>query len=132
MAGGKKEDKNKIMQDKLEAHETKFKELEELITTQKETIQGLKDQQVQLEQDAQAAKVRVFYVQVFGIKRDRVQSTKCATMREIRSVCKLEIVCNYAGDPKCASCRDRVQSTQANMGRGGVKMYVNGCKLRTL
>ena len=24
-------------------------------------------------------------------------------MREIRSVCKLEIVCNYAGDPKCAS-----------------------------
>ena len=75
MAGGKKEDKNKIMQDKLEAHETKFKELEELITTQKETIQGLKDQQVQLEQDAQAAKVRVFYVQVFGIKRDRVQST---------------------------------------------------------
>ena len=71
MAGGKKEDKNKIMQDKLEAHETKFKELEELIATQKETIQGLKDQQVQLEQDAQAAKVRVFYVQVFryfGIK----------------------------------------------------------------
>ena len=67
MAGGKKEDKNKIMQDKLEAHETKFKELEELITTQKETIQGLKDQQVQLEQDAQAAKVRVFYVQVFGM-----------------------------------------------------------------
>ena len=59
MAGGKKEDKNKIMQDKLEAHEAKFKELEELIASQKETIQGLKDQQVQLEQDAQAAKVRV-------------------------------------------------------------------------
>ena len=63
MSGGnKKEDKNKIMMDKLEAHEAKFKELEEVIASQKEVIQSLKDQQVQLEQDAQAAKVRVVFV----------------------------------------------------------------------
>ena len=63
MSGAKKkEDKEKILNDRLEAFDAKFKELEEVIASQKETIQGLKDQQVQLEQDAQAAKVRVLYM----------------------------------------------------------------------
>ena len=58
---GGKPDKNKIMQDKLEAHEAKFKELEEVINDQKNLIQTLKDQQVQLQKESQETKVRPSY-----------------------------------------------------------------------
>ena len=57
-AGKEKPDKNKIMQEKLDAHEAKFKELEDLISAQKEIIEGLKDQQVQLSKESEENKVQ--------------------------------------------------------------------------
>ena len=53
----KKKSKDELLQERLEAYDVKFKELDEVINTQKETIKGLQEQQVQLEQDAKQAKV---------------------------------------------------------------------------
>ena len=52
-----KPDKAKIMADKVEAHDAKFEELEKLLKEQSETIEAMKEKQVELEGQLEAKQV---------------------------------------------------------------------------